>query len=1078
MSKWRCLLKILAGVCATTSLMVFTPPASGLSLEQGPDGFTVYLSNGESLSDAWWAIRTARLNTGAPVGVQDVIHLEPGTFPFTDPIGNPVLHYSSGGPLVAPPLVIRGAGNEKSFVHCPPIGSTCAVSYFGLIFEDVGIVVTPGAQDALMRITSSNLTLRRVSMVGQTLPTSTYNGAIDVFNGILVIEDSVLSDNNVLGGQGLIQFHGNHPYFVGSIMRSTLAGNSGRAVLDTTSYRYGELRVDQSTLVDNETAVFLGEVGLGTAPVNVSRSILTGVTTSGSVQLTVTDSFTDADPRLEPDGLGNRVPRPMSPVVDTLACSAHGFDQRGKPTGVLASYRPPRETPCDFGAIEAQHQLCMATNRDTVACEDGEVDIAELGSLGCQLIGGVLDCTNGEEAEVTFLDFGESVPVGDAELIMQTDGNLVLYEDNLAKWATGTNLGSCVGYFAEAQADGNLVVFSDPQAPGGAAACFETGITGQRVLLQEGFRGVRLVAEQDDGSLVPISDREPVPDDTSFVLYGTRFVDGDMLTIPGASAEMQGDGNFVLYDTVDGVTTPTWATGTYGVCAGQEAIFGLDGRLVIGAPGTECYSATNPPAGGTVLHLHRSSLGMAKLSLYDSQGEVLWQAPPAPNIEQCSDLPIDAPDGVYTVTDSTGVERQVYCDISGGGWMLVGKVFRSHAGASSLGEPDSWWTDGTGQGEALTPGVVDWVDGLGLASYGAAWLADLELGVARFDLIAEDAVFFENIADAVPGETASWFKDTATIATWFTAGDSPSTVCDDETLLCSTTGRLHRTGDGTWFEGMRLPQGLGDVHMRTNGDERAFFDGVCSYTFNDPTWLDDAAEHWGNGLDIWVKGRPRSRCSDFPAGSPDGIYSVVDSAGVERQVFCDMTGGGWMLVGKVLRSHQGASSLPEPDDWWTNGTGQTGALTPGVVDWTSGLGVAAYGTDWLAELGLSVARFDLIAEDADFFTLLEDATPGQTASWFKDASTVATWFTAADTSSAVCVDEDLTCSTVGRIFRASAGTWFEGMQLPGAGGPIHTRPDGDDWPVFDGVCSYTFNNPSWLDDAAEHWGNGLDIWVK
>jgi hypothetical protein len=266
--------------------------------------------------------------------------------------------------------------------------------------------------------------------------------------------------------------------------------------------------------------------------------------------------------------------------------------------------------------------------------------------------------------------------------------------------------------------------------------------------------------------------------------------------------------------------------------------------------------------------------------------------------------------------------------------------------------------------------------------------------------------------------------------------------------------------------------------MRTEGDVAPYFDGVCSYTFNEPSWLDDAAEHWGNGLDIWVKGQPRSRCADFPAGSPDGIYRVSDSTGVERQVYCDMDGGGWMLVGKVLRSHDGYSSLPEPDDWWTNGTGQTGAFAPGVVDWTSGLGVAAYGSSWLADLGLSVARFDLIAEDADFFTFLADATPGQTATWFKEASTLTTWFTDTDTASAVCSDEALTCSTTGRIIRTSAGTWFEGMQLSGAGGPIHTRPDGDDWSAFDGVCSYTSSSPNWLDDAADHWGNALDIWVK
>lgn len=1081
MSRWRRLpnwsARILAGVCATVSLTAFNLPASALTLEQGPEGFIVHLTTGESLRDAWWAIRGARLQ-GAPVGVQDVIQLGAGVFPFTDELGNTVLHYSSGGGLVAPPLVIRGAGPTESYVHCPPNDGTCAVSYFGLIFEDVGILVTPGGQEALMRITNSNLTLRRVAMVGQTLPvTYVYNGAIDVFNGYLTIEDSVLADNEVVGGQGLIQYHGNQPYTVGRIVRSTLSGNAGRAVLDTISPHLGRLEVEQSTLVDNETVVFLGS---GTAPVSVTRSILTGPSIASGAQLTVTDSFTEGDPALEADGFGNRIPRPASPVVDVLACTAHGFDQRGEPTGVLASYRPPRETPCDQGAIEAQQQLCMATSQGTVACEDGSLDdVAELPALGCLLIGGVLDCTDGEEAEVTYLGLGDSVPAGDAELILQGDGNLVLFEASIPQWETGTNASPCVGSLAEVQADGTLVVFSDPQAPGGATACFTSGTPGQRVLVQEGFRGARLVAEQADGSLVPISDRQPIGSEASFALYGSRFAIDDALTLPGTSAVMQGDGDFVLYDTLGGIPTPLWSTATAGACAGEDAVFRLDGNLVIGEPGSSCFAAVEPPAGGTVLRLHRSPLGPARLSILNGQGEVLWQVPEPPvGIEHCGDLPVDAPDGAYTVIDSTGVEREVFCDMTGGGWMLVGKVFRSHQGADSLDEPDDWWTAGTGPTEALTPGVVDWVDGFGLAAYGAAWLADLELDVARFDLIAEDALFFEDIDDAVPGETASWYKGASTIATWFTAGDTPSAVCDDAALSCPETGRIHHTGDGTWLEGMQLTQGGGPIHLRTNGDSRAHYDGTCSYTFNDPTWLDDAAEHWGNGLDVWVKGPARSRCADFPAGSPDGVYRVVDSAGVEREVYCDMAGGGWMLVGKVLRSHHGASGLSEPDDWWTHGTGQAGALPPGVVDHESGLNVLAYGTSWLAELSPTVARFDLIAEDADPSIPVAEMPPSQTATWYKDASTLTTWFLEGDTPSAVCATQDLACSTAGRIYRTSSGTWFEGMQLPDAGGPIHTRPDGDAWPAFDGVCSYTAGEPSWLDDAAGHWGNGLDVWVK
>ncbi|MCG8458986.1 MAG: hypothetical protein MI919_22140 [Holophagales bacterium] len=78
-------------------------------------------------------------------------------------------------------------------------------------------------------------------------------------------------------------------------------------------------------------------------------------------------------------------------------------------------------------------------------------------------------------------------------------------------------------------------------------------------------------------------------------------------------------------------------------------------------------------------------------------------------------------------------------------------------------------------------------------------------------------------------------------------------MCETEDLSCTIAGRIHRTGDGTWLEGMKLPVGGGWIHMRTDGDVWADFDGVCSYTAASDLWADDAVGHWGNGLDIWVR---------------------------------------------------------------------------------------------------------------------------------------------------------------------------------------------------------------------------------
>jgi hypothetical protein len=540
-----------------------------------------------------------------------------------------------------------------------------------------------------------------------------------------------------------------------------------------------------------------------------------------------------------------------------LTCEGGGLDQRGEPTGVRAAYFASRGTDCDFGAIEAQHRFCLATGHGTVACDEGEIDVAGL-APECRRIGGLLDCSGGQEVEVTSLDSGESVFVGDSELAMQPDGNLVLYDGGTAWWSSETDAWPCIGHFVTFQEDGNFVVYSDPDGASFAVACFATATAGQRAVLREGFVGepAQLLVENADGTAGWITTHDPVPPGRSFALHGSRFRPGDSLSIPGARAVMQEDGRFVLYDTVDGVETALWQIGTAGVCAGRDAVFQGDGNLVVGAPGTACLGALGPPAaGGTVLRLHRSAIGVATLTLYDAEGEVLWQAPEPPALgTRCTDFPAGSPDGVYTVYDRAGVGREVYCDMTGGGWMLVGKVYLSHHGAASLSEPTDWWTEGTGQAGALLPGTLDRTEGSDYASYGAAWLADLDLTVARFDLIAEDAAFFERLEEAVPGETATWYKDPSTLATWFSAADTvPTAVCETEDLSCGVVGRIRTTSDKTLLEGMRLPLGHGWLHTRPDVDGRPEFDGVCSYTYNDPGWRDDAAEHWGNGLDIWVK---------------------------------------------------------------------------------------------------------------------------------------------------------------------------------------------------------------------------------
>lgn len=233
-----------------------------------------------------------------------------------------------------------------------------------------------------------------------------------------------------------------------------------------------------------------------------------------------------------------------------------------------------------------------------------------------------------------------------------------------------------------------------------------------------------------------------------------------------------------------------------------------------------------------------------------------------------------------------------------------------------------------------------------------------------------------------------------------------------------------------------------------------------------------------NDQRVWT-GTSQRRCADFPAGSTDGVYTVVDRDGEPHQVWCDMQNGGWMLVGKVYRSHIGNLGISEPDAWWRLGTDPTGPIPAGTVDYDfSGSDLAAYGVGFLRGFDFSIARFDAIAELAASFVNIDDAIPGQAQSFYKDASTFGTWFSEIDTPTLVCPSASLDCLTKGAILKVpDHGTYLEGMVITHGHGPIHLRTNGDSSPDFDGLCSWV-DDAAWPNDAAGWWGNGLDIWVK
>jgi hypothetical protein len=241
-------------------------------------------------------------------------------------------------------------------------------------------------------------------------------------------------------------------------------------------------------------------------------------------------------------------------------------------------------------------------------------------------------------------------------LAMQTDGNLVLYTQGVAVWASNT--AGYTGARAVMQSDGNLVVYGP-----GNDALWSSGTAGHP--------GSAL-AVQDDGNVV-IYDRTTAIWATRTVNYyvksggrliGSQFVtsrngryrlimqdDGNLVAYTangralwatntaghaGARIEMQGDGNLVVYSPDN---HPLWASNTAGH-DGARVVMQADGNVVVYSPANKPLWASGSIdsrldsgetlRGGQVIYApgERYHLGMqgdGNLVLYGPSG-ALWSS--------------------------------------------------------------------------------------------------------------------------------------------------------------------------------------------------------------------------------------------------------------------------------------------------------------------------------------------------------------------------------------------------------------------------------------------------------------------
>jgi hypothetical protein len=179
-------------------------------------------------------------------------------------------------------------------------------------------------------------------------------------------------------------------------------------------------------------------------------------------------------------------------------------------------------------------------------------------------------------------------PNGNYQLIMQGDGNLVLYQGSTALWSSGT--AGDDGAFVAMQSDGNLVIYDNGVAEWNSNTA--------------GFAGDYLQL-QDDDNLVIYQATDPIWDWASGYM-GDRLFDGETLTAgeelisPGRGYDliMQGDGNLVLYQG----STALWSSGTYGD-DGAFLAMQSDGNLVIYDNGVAEWSSNTAGFSGDYLEL-------------------------------------------------------------------------------------------------------------------------------------------------------------------------------------------------------------------------------------------------------------------------------------------------------------------------------------------------------------------------------------------------------------------------------------------------------------------------------------------
>ena len=175
-------------------------------------------------------------------------------------------------------------------------------------------------------------------------------------------------------------------------------------------------------------------------------------------------------------------------------------------------------------------------------------------------------------------------PNGNCKAVMQGDGNFVIYKSGKAIWCSATNTSAFSSYFATMQTDGNFVIYGQNGSSKTAVWASQTckgAVSGYKYQLRLNDSGRLDIINTKNSSAL-------IWNNTSQISYHNNLNAGDTMLSPNGKykAQMQSDGNFVIYDISTSVK-PIWNSSTFVSDSPLRATKGVtvkmqqDGNLVI-----------------------------------------------------------------------------------------------------------------------------------------------------------------------------------------------------------------------------------------------------------------------------------------------------------------------------------------------------------------------------------------------------------------------------------------------------------------------------------------------------------------